>query len=173
MRIRPREITLKDLEGRIVSIILLGLALSLPGVAWATLVQPLTLPEMVHRSATIVHGTVLETHTEWEEGRARLYTYITVSASELLKGGARGARTITFRQLGGRDGDQIVYVPGTPRFAVKEEVLVFLTANDGGGSPQVMGIFQGAFRPIPGPGGERRVEGLSSGAVASLRPERG
>ncbi len=173
MRLPPREISLKNLTERVASIALLGLALSLPGAARATLVQALTLPEMVHRSATIVHGTVLETHTEWEEGTARLYTYVTLSASELLKGGPRGVRTITFRQLGGRDGDRIVYVPGTPRFAAMQEVLVFLTANDGGGYPQVMGIFQGAFRPIPGPEGERRIVGLSSDAAASLRPERG
>jgi hypothetical protein len=127
---------------------------------------------MVQRSATILHGTVQETHTQWEGGRARLYTYVTVSVTEILKGGGPDRERVTFRQLGGRDGDQIVYVPGTPRFSAKQEVLLFLTGEDAGGYPQVMGIFQGAFRPISGPGGERRVDFLSPGAAASVLPEK-
>jgi len=148
------------------------LALASYGPARATQVQALTLPELVRRSATIVHGTVQETHTAWEDGRARLYTYVTVSPLELIKGNSPAGRVITFRQLGGRDGDRIVYVPGTPRFSPKQEVLLFLTGNDVAGYPQVMGIFQGAFRPAGGPGGLRRVEAISPGAADSILPEK-
>ncbi len=151
---------------------LLALALASLGTARATQVQALTLPEMVRRSATIVHGTVQETRTAWEDGRARLYTYVTVSPLELLKGSSPAGRAVTFRQLGGRDGDRIVYVPGTPRFSPKQEVLLFLTGNDAAGYPQVMGIFQGALRPASGPGGLRRVEGISPGAAGSILPEK-
>jgi len=147
-----------------------AIALALHGPAVATQVQPVTVPELVQRSTTIVHGTVQETHTAWEEGGARLYTYVTVSPLELLKGNSPAGRTLTFRQLGGRDGDRIVYVAGTPRFSPKQEVLLFLTGNDGGGYPQVMGIFQGAFRPVGGPGAQR-VEAISPGAAGSLLPE--
>ena len=152
--------------------VLTVLALASHDPARATQVQPLTLPELVQRSATIVHGTVQETHTAWEDGRARLYAYVTVSPLELMKGNSPAGRTITFRQLGGRDGDRIVYVPGTPRFSPKQEVLLFLTGNDGAGYPQVMGIFQGALRPASGAGGLRRVEGITPGAAGSLLPEK-
>ena len=148
----------------------LGLGITAP--TRATVVQPLTLPEMVQRSTTIVHGTVQETHTAWEDGKARLYTYVTVSASEFLKGGGAGQKTITFRQIGGRDGNQVIYVPGSPQFGPKQEVLLFLTGDDAGGFPQVMGIFQGAFRPVRGRSGERRIEGIAPGAVTSLLPEK-
>ena len=153
-------------------LVLFVLALASYGPARATQVQALTLPELVRRSATIVHGTVQETHTAWEDGRARLYTYVTVSPLELIKGNSPAGRAITFRQLGGRDGDRIVYVPGTPRFSPKQEVLLFLTGNDAAGYPQIMGIFQGAFRPVGGPGGLRRVEGISPGAAGSILPEK-
>jgi hypothetical protein len=146
------------------------LALASAGTARATQVQALALPELVRRSATIVHGTVQETHTAWEDGTARLYTYVTISPLELVKGTSPAGRAITFRQLGGRDGDRIVYVPGTPRFSPKQEVLLFLTGNDAGGYPQVMGIFQGAFRLASGPGGLRRVEAISPGAAGSILP---
>jgi len=152
--------------------VLAALALAFQGAAEATQVQPLTLPELVQRSTTIVHGTVQETHTAWEEGRARLYTYVTVSPLEIVKGGPPAGRTITFRQLGGRDGDRVVYVAGTPRFSPRQEVLLFLTGNDGAGYPQVMGIFQGAFRSVSGPGGIRRVDAISPGAAGTLLPER-
>jgi hypothetical protein len=148
-----------------------AIALAIHGPAMATQVQPVTVPELVQRSTTIVHGTVQETHTAWEEGGARLYTYVTVSPLELLKGNSPAGRAITFRQLGGRDGDRIVYVAGTPRFSPKQEVLLFLTGNDGGGYPQVMGIFQGAFRAAGGPGA-RRVEAISPGAAGSLLLEK-
>ena len=163
---------MRSLVRRIPLISLIGWALSWGALAWATLVRPVTLPELVQRSATIVHGTVQETHTAWEDGRARLYTYVTVSPREVLKGNSASGRTLTFRQLGGRDGDQIILVPGTPRFSPKQEVLLFLTGDDEAGYPQVMGISQGAFRPVGGPGGAMGVEALSPGAASLLLPEK-
>ena len=150
---------------------MMGLALSVSPAVRATTVEPVSLSELVRRSATIVHGTVQETHTQWEDGGGRLYTYVTVSANEILKGENPGARSVTFRQFGGRDGDRMVYVAGTPRFAPKQEVLLFLTGNDAGGYPQVMGIFQGAFRPVGGPGGTRRVAGLSADTGRAILPD--
>ncbi len=137
----------------------------------STTVQPVSLSELIRRSTTIVHGTVQETHTQWEDGGARLYTYVTVSAIEILKGENPASKSVTFRQIGGRDGDRMVYVPGSPRFAAKQEVLLFLTGDDAGGFPQVMGIFQGAFRPVAGPGGTRRVAGLSAETDRAILPE--
>jgi hypothetical protein len=152
--------------------VLTVLALTFHSTGEATQVQPLTLPELVQRSTTILHGTVQETHTAWEDGRARLYTYVTVSPLELIKGNSAAGRTITFRQLGGRDGDRVVYVSGTPRFSPGQDVLLFLTGNDGAGYPQVMGIFQGAFRSVSGPGGIRRVDAISPGVAGTLLPEK-
>lgn len=142
------------------------------GSVFATVVQPVALPELVQRSTTIVHGTVLETRTESEAGGAQIYTYITVSGSEFLKGNPHQGSSITFRQIGGQVGDQVVYVPGTPRFRPKQEVLLFLTGDDAGGYPQVMGIFQGALHPVSGPGGERRVAGLGPEGNTSLLPDK-
>lgn len=169
--LRRQEVRLKRKNPGLPVIALTTLALAWIGPLQATTVQPLTLPEMVQRSTTIVHGTVQEIHTGWEDGRARLYTYVTLSVAEFLKGGGPAQKAIVFRQLGGRDGDQIIYVPGSPRFAPKQEVLLFLTGDDAGGYPQVMGIFQGAFRPVSG--AERRVEGVAPGALASITPSRG
>ncbi len=140
--------------------------------ARATSVMPLTLSEMVKRSPRIVHGTVVEAHSQWEEGGTQIYTYVTLAPKEMLKGKSPAAGgTITFRQMGGRVGDRAVYVAGTPRFSAKQEVLVFLTGDDRGGYSQVMGIFQGAFRPTAGAG--RGVEGVSPEAIGSLLPEKG
>ena len=161
------------MKRRATSILVTLLAMGAAMPTRATTVQRLSLSELVHRSTTVVHGTVQEVRVGWEEGRARLYTYVTVSAAEFLKGGVPGQKAITFRQLGGRDGDTIVYVPGTPRFSLKAEVLLFLTGDDAGGYPQVMGIFQGAFRPVPGRGLARGVEGLTTGTAASLRLDGG
>lgn len=152
-------------------LVLAGLTMAATGLCLATLVQPVALPELVKRSPTIVHGTVLETRTQSEAGGGQIYTYVTVSGREFLKGGPPQGASITFRQIGGQVGDQVVYVPGTPRFSPKQEVLLFLTGEDAGGYPQVMGIFQGALRPVSGPGGEQRVEGLGPEGNTSLLPD--
>jgi hypothetical protein len=141
-------------------------------LSWATTVQPVALPELVQRSATIVHGTVLETHSQWEQGGGQIYTYVTLAPKEVLKGAREGVTSVTFRQIGGQVGDRVVYVPGTPRFSAKQEVLVFLTGPDSAGFPQVMGIYQGAFRPGSTVAGQRRVDALSPDAVTSLLPEK-
>lgn len=142
-------------------------------VVHATSVKPLTLSEMVQRSPRIVHGTVVEAHSQWEEGGTQIYTYVTLAPKEMLKGKSPAGEKVTFRQIGGRVGDKAVYVPGTPRFAPKQEVIVFLTGADRGGYSQVMGIFQGAFRPVAGAGRGRGVEGVSPEAIGSLVPEAG
>lgn len=150
----------------------IALALAAWPVARATTVQALSLSEMVRRSPRIVHGTVVETHSQWEEGGSLIYTYVTLAPKEMLKGKRQdGEATVTFRQIGGVVGDKAVYVPGTPRFSPKQEVLVFLTGSDRGGYSQVMGIFQGAFRPGMVADGRRRVEGVSPDAIGSLAPE--
>ena len=140
--------------------------------ALATSVKPLTLSEMVKRSPRIVHGTVVEAHSQWDDGGTLIYTYVTLAPKEMLKGKASAEGTVTFRQLGGQVGDKASYVAGTPRFAAKQEVVVFLTGQDRGGYPQVMGIFQGAFRPA-GAGRWRGVEGVSPEAIGSLVPDAG
>jgi hypothetical protein len=127
---------------------------------------------LVSRSTSIVHGVVLETHSQWEEGGGEIYTYVTLSAQEVMKGPRAEATTVTFRQIGGQVGDRVVYVPGTPRFSAKQEVLVFLTGLDKGGYPQVMGIYQGAFRPGSNVAGQRRLDTMSPDAVTSLIPEK-
>jgi hypothetical protein len=151
--------------------LLVGIAVASTALSRATQVEPVALPELVKRSTTVVYGTVLETRVQSESGGARIYTYITISGREFLKGGPPQGTSITFRQLGGQVGDQVVYVPGTPRFHQKQEVLLFLTGEDAGGYPQVMGIFQGALQPVSGPGGERRVEGLGPDGSSSLLPD--
>ena len=158
----------RRIAGFIMVVLVAAAAMSL---VRATQVQPVTLPELVKRSTSIVHGTVLEARSQWEEGGGEIYTYITVSTREFLKGGRPGGKTVTFRQLGGQVGDQVIYVPGTPEFRAKQEVLLFLTGDDRAGYPQVMGIFQGAFHPVPGPGGEWRVGGFLPGAEATLLPD--
>jgi len=150
---------------------LAGLTAASAGRCLATQVQPVALPELVKRSATIVHGTVLETRVQSEAGGGQIFTYVTVSGREFFKGGPPQGSSITFRQIGGQVGDQVVYVPGTPRFHQKQEVLLFLTGDDAGGYPQVMGIFQGALRPVTGAGGERRVEGIGPEGNTSLLPD--
>ena len=125
---------------------------ALASVAHATTLLKLTMDDLVDRSARIVHGEVSTIEPRKENGR--IVTYITLDVRETLKGPADQTQ-VSFRVLGGRMGDLVTIVHGTPQFSVGEETLVFLeqpSTKKGPTPPLVVtGMTQGKFRITKGP----------------------
>jgi len=121
-------------------------ALALVGAqaAFATSVQKLSLQELTKKSDSIVMARVDDAVASWDAGHKEIYTYITLSVLQPVKGN-KGATTITLRQLGGTVGNIASVVPGMPSFRKGEEVVVFLTQKDAAGYPWVMGLEQGKY----------------------------
>jgi hypothetical protein len=111
--------------------------------AYATVYVPVDFSEMVTTSKFIVHGRVIDVHSEPTMDRSAIATYITIEVEQPLKGNARDS--ITFRVPGGEVGRYRRVVVGAPRFTRGDEVIVFLTSR-GPSIPFLFGLSQGVYR---------------------------
>lgn len=103
------------------------LALSLS----ATIMVPLTLPELTAKSDKVVVGTVQEMRTRWttnQWGDELIVTDVAVAVEETLKGVGSNAITATIE--GGRVGEVELVSTHMPTFKVGEKVVLFLVGND-------------------------------------------
>ena len=127
-------------------VVALGSALVAAGPAAATTVPTFTTEQLVAKSDVVVRGTVASVHVaRW---RHRLVTLYTVDVVETWKG-APGARVLVALPGGTQAGVGQV-VPGTPRFAVGDDLVLFLADDVGpGGARATIGLWQGAYRVAP------------------------
>lgn len=102
----------------------LGLAviICVSDLATSLTVEKISLQKLTDDAVLIVHGRVLSSFSQWEEGN--IYTYTAVKVSQVLKG--EESATITVKQMGGRVGDIAEEIPGAPTLVRGEEVVLFL-----------------------------------------------
>lgn len=136
------------------SLLLAALAsFMLLSVASATTLVKLNLETLTDRSEHIIQGKVMG--MESLEERGRIVTHVRVQVAETLKGDLAPAQTITVRVLGGRLGDLVTIVHGSPNFSQDEEVLLFMqrlkTRGPGLAPLVVTGMAQGKFTLTTGP----------------------
>jgi hypothetical protein len=120
------------------------LALSAP--LSALTVKPLSFSELVTSSAVVVHGRVRDVHPRWTADRRGIESLVDVEVVDYLKGGL--GEHVTVRVPGGRLGPYVNLIPGAPRFAEGDRVVLFLTVN-GPTIPVVTGTSQGVYRVSP------------------------
>ena len=138
------------------SVAFAGIALLGASLASATTVQKFSLQDLTKKSNAIVMAKVEDQSSRQDPSNKEIYTYITVSVLQSVKG-AQGEKTITIRQLGGTMGNLISVVPGMPSFKNGEEVVLFLSAKDGAGYPWVMGLQQGKYSIVTDENGLKHV----------------
>ncbi len=95
-----------------------------PEPARATTVVPLAVEDLTQLASDVVLGTVTRVTSERSPDRSQIFTYVTLSDSRRLKG--EGGTELTFVLWGGRVGDDILRVDGSPGFSPGEQVVVFL-----------------------------------------------
>jgi len=111
------------------------------GMATASTVIRMALPQLVQQADSIIQGRVDHTEVKWEQNLAVTYIYVTVE--DPMKGARRS--TVVIRQLGGNIGAMHVEVSGMPKFSTGEEVILFLQARRDGNF-QVLGMNQGKYQ---------------------------
>lgn len=142
-----------------------SLACAVP--AFASVILPMTLDELIDRADAIVHGKVVAQDSAWEGGR--IVTRSRVKLEGALKG-APGSQVVLRTQGGVVDGiGQKVY--GEPSFAVGEEVVVF--GRHIGAELRPVGMAQGKFRVVLDAGVTRAVQDLAGLAFARRAPASG
>ncbi|MCX6955864.1 MAG: hypothetical protein NTV51_27285 [Verrucomicrobia bacterium] len=122
------------------------LAVLCPAVRATTIVPP-TFPELVAEADCIIQGTVesiVSRPVSTARGEA-IYTDVTLSVEQCLKGTAGGRIVLTF--LGGELGTKRLAIPGVPRFQVGAREILFVQRNGRQLCPLV-GFFHGRYRVL-------------------------
>ena len=132
--------------------------------AAATILVPMPDDVLVARSDVIVVGTV-EARESHRAGDGGVVTRTTIRVDEHLKGTA-GASHVTVVEPGGRIGDQLVHVFGTPSYQLSERVLVFARRQPTG-RLRTTGMALGKYRLVRAPGGS--LLAARAGPAAKLR----
>lgn len=122
--------------------------------AFATTVVALDVPGLARAADSIVQGKVLKIDVRASKDGRRITTHIQVAVSEALKG---QPTTVEIEQPGGELGDVGQRVSGTAKFAVGDEVVVFLEQH--GPRFLLVGMAQGKFKI------ERSSDGSAAFAV--------
>jgi hypothetical protein len=121
----------------------------------ATVILPIEFRELVTTAPVIVHGQVVDVRSDWVDGRRSVETFVTVAATEYLKGNL-GER-LTFRVPGGQLGRYRTIFVGAPVFQEGDEVILFLKSSAGMTYPYIIGLSQGAFRVVTDARSGRRM----------------
>lgn len=112
----------------------------------ASTVEKLDLAGLFDRSEHVVHGRILESSVKLG-AHGRPETTYEVAVTTAFWGASSGS--LKFRTAGGAlpDGRELV-IPGLPKLAVGEEVLLFLTRESKRGLRMPVGLAQGKFQVV-------------------------
>jgi hypothetical protein len=125
------------------------------GAAQATLVERVSLEQLVDGSARIVQGRCLRTWSAWDATHQNIWTHSEIQVTDLLKGDA--GQTVVVSELGGEVGDLGMRVEGMPQYQPGEEMVLFLYQTPIG-LWRTRGLGQGKFIVLrDAPAGAARV----------------
>jgi len=102
------------------------------------------LNELAKEAEIILVGTVKDIRSEWNREETLIYTYVTISVEDYLKG-STGSNEVVVRTFGGKVGVVSLFVEDTPNFEKGEKVILFLYQRETG-DWEVYGCFQGKYR---------------------------
>jgi hypothetical protein len=121
------------------------------------------LDEIVDDAAIAFHGTCIANRVEIDPQTQLVVTLTTFEVREVIKGSVSSTHVI--KQIGGTlpGGESGLIVHGVPKFAVGQEVVLFLAGRSSLGFSSPVGLSQGRFE----------VAARGAGKVVSLgRPVR-
>jgi hypothetical protein len=113
--------------------------------ARATVLVSSDIGTLARDAQAIARGRVVSVQGRRTEDRRAIETLVTIEVDTYLKG-ALGSR-LQFRVPGGELGRFRSIFVGAPRFAVDEQVIVFLGAR-GPSLPYVLGLSEGVFHVV-------------------------
>lgn len=142
--------------------------------AHSTTVMKVGLSQLTQSSALIFHGRVerVVTRDLGTQGRHRILTHTRFTVLDVLKGDS-SLKHVDLVQPGGTVAGYRLEVPGMPRFAEGDEVVLFLEWRGRGYA--VCGAKQGVFRVVSGADGtrvvQRETDGMSLLVASDTQPD--
>src|SRR5437867_10443567 len=92
--------------------------------AGATMVERLSLEQLVERSERIVQGRCERTWSDWDAKHQSIWTHWEIQVTEPIKGGP--VTKLVISEPGGIVGDVGMLVEGVPHYEPGEEIVLFL-----------------------------------------------
>jgi len=124
----------------------LGFACCFASAASATSLIMEGTGDLVEKSNSVVTGTITHVEAKMHDDHQFIYTYVTVSLDEVLKGDRpQLGQEIVLEELGGQVGPWIHHVSAVPMYEVGERVLAFLEDRPDN-LYRTYGMIQGKFR---------------------------
>ena len=135
------------------------------GAAQATLVERLSLEQIVDGSARIVQGRCVRIWSSWDAAHQNIWTHSEIQVTDALKGAA--GQTVVVSELGGEVGELGMRVEGMPQYQPGEEMVLFLYQTPAG-LWRTNGLGQGKFSVLrdPSAGPPRVRADFQSAALA-------
>lgn len=122
------------------------------GPAAASTVVLLDDQGLADEAARVVHGEVVSVRPGLARDGVRIYTDVTIRATEMLKGQADGSGLVTFRHWGGELGGRRYVIPGAAELRLGDEVVAFLGDEVGADRAGfTVGLAQGLFHVVRDP----------------------
>lgn len=112
----------------------------------ATTILYQTLEKRIITASKIIRGKIISKRSFWTANKRSLYTDYTMLVYERLKGTA--PKHLTFRQLGGQLDGHITHVPGSARYKLNEEVVLFFEPQRRPGFLFVMDLAAGKYNVV-------------------------
>ena len=137
--------------GRIVIAMMIFTSLAMATFVHGSTVQKLSFARLAEESDVIVQGQVADVKSRQARDPGLISTIVAVSVERQFKGPE--VSSVTIEQPGGTLGDLALGIPGTPEFAVGENVILFLKRQRGG-TFATAGGKQGKFTARVQPGGD-------------------
>jgi hypothetical protein len=138
----------------IIASLIAVVSLTIASPARAIVYVSTDFPTLVAEARAIAVGRVVATEARWTDGRRAIETLVTIEVEQYLKGDL--GQSVTLRTPGGQVGPYLSVMPGAPRFAEGDDVVLFLV-GDAPALPHVLGLGQGVFRIVVDPAGRRVV----------------
>lgn len=123
-------------------LLVLFTALLVTGLAQAMTLRKMDVESLALASDLILRGVVTGQQVQVDPLSGRPYTDTTIRPQATYKGEA--GESVVIRQIGGTVDGITLWVSGTPRFEIGEELLVFLAPHRG--RFVLRGMGQGAFQ---------------------------
>jgi len=122
----------------------LALVAFVAGTASSATVLQFGWEQLSQRADRIVEGTVTHTDVHWNDAKTKIYTDAYIKVTSTLKG--QSVDTLVVRQLGGELDGIGAMIPGSPRYAAGEELIIFAEDRPDG-AVVILGLFQGKCVP--------------------------
>jgi hypothetical protein len=111
----------------IFSAIILFICFAFLGIDSATaLMLEMSTPELTQQAEGIVRGKVKDMKSEWDPEKRFIWTLVTISVSQSIKGNSPEKQDVVVKIPGGEVGDIGQRTEDAPIFTTGEEVILFL-----------------------------------------------